>query len=158
MRKHDAYIGRSGQHAVMAEFFRRGYNTAIPEIDMGDDLFVIEDAAGNLSRVQVKSAIAKGKNRAYAIFSLGLKQLRTPRSPDLVYVLAVFHNDLWREFLVIPRGDLDLLHASSDFGRINRKSQRLTFYVSFSDHDVRCGGLSLQRFRNNWKPWPEIKH
>lgn len=34
------YVGRAGQMAVMSEFLVRGYNVAIPEVDVGDDIFV----------------------------------------------------------------------------------------------------------------------
>jgi hypothetical protein len=37
-KKQNLYTGRSGQFAVMAEFLRRGYNVAIPEIDIGEDI------------------------------------------------------------------------------------------------------------------------
>lgn len=37
MSRRSLYIGRSGQLAVMAEFLYRGYNVAIPEVDVGDD-------------------------------------------------------------------------------------------------------------------------
>lgn len=35
------YTGKSGQLAVMAEFLIRGYNVAMPEVDEGDDVFVV---------------------------------------------------------------------------------------------------------------------
>lgn len=49
------YLGRAGQMAVMAEFLVRGYNVAIPEVDIGDDIFVVRDDDGEYSRIQVKS-------------------------------------------------------------------------------------------------------
>lgn len=66
--RHNLYIGRSGQLAVMAEFLMRGYNVAIPEVDVGEDLFVVRDADGELSRIQVKCSIAKPKKkRGYSV-------------------------------------------------------------------------------------------
>jgi hypothetical protein len=53
------YTGKSGQLAVMAELVSRGYNVAVPEVDIGDDIFVVRDRDGQLSRVQVKTANAK---------------------------------------------------------------------------------------------------
>ena len=35
------YTGRAGHLAVMAELLIRGWNTAIPEVDVGDDIFVV---------------------------------------------------------------------------------------------------------------------
>lgn len=155
--RREYYIGRSGQLVVMAEFLRRGYNAAIPEIDMGEDIFVIEDATGKLSRIQVKSAIGKGKNNVYAIFTISQRQLEVARLPDLWYVLTVYHNGLWREFLVLPRKVLlDLYVRGSAGRRSSRGTPSLTFYIAFHKDDVRCGGTSLQQYRDNWSQWPEI--
>ena len=55
----DLYTGCSGQSAVMSEFLIRGYNVAVPEVDIGDDLFVVHDIAGSFWRVQVKTANGK---------------------------------------------------------------------------------------------------
>lgn len=63
MSKQNSYTGRGGQFAVMAEFVVRGYNVAIPEIDVGDDIFVVKDSNGDLSRVQVKTASGKSLSR-----------------------------------------------------------------------------------------------
>lgn len=38
--RREFYIGRSGQLVVLAEFLRRGYNAAIPEVDMGESHFM----------------------------------------------------------------------------------------------------------------------
>ena len=42
------HIGKAGHLAVMAEFANRGYNVAIPEIDIGDDIFVEFSETENL--------------------------------------------------------------------------------------------------------------
>jgi hypothetical protein len=47
----------------MAEFLLRGYNVAMPEVDIGDDIFVVHDREGELWRVQVKTAICKQARR-----------------------------------------------------------------------------------------------
>ena len=33
------FVGKAGQLAVMAEFLLRGYNVAMPEVDVGDDIY-----------------------------------------------------------------------------------------------------------------------
>ncbi len=58
------YIGKAGQLFVMSEFLMLGYNVAIPEVDRGDDIFVVRDSDGNLGRIQVKTAKAKENKRA----------------------------------------------------------------------------------------------
>ena len=36
------YVGKAGHLAVMGELALRGYNVAMPEMDIGDDLFVVK--------------------------------------------------------------------------------------------------------------------
>jgi len=68
----------------MAEFLLRGWNAALPEVDIGDDVFVVKDEDGDLSRIQVKTATAKPTGGAYsAQFAVALSQLKTPRQPVL---------------------------------------------------------------------------
>jgi hypothetical protein len=38
-----SHIGKAGHLAAMAEFLLRGYNVAQPEVDIGDDIFVVND-------------------------------------------------------------------------------------------------------------------
>ena len=40
----------------MSELLARGYNVAVPEVDVGDDVLVIRDATQEVSRIQVKSS------------------------------------------------------------------------------------------------------
>jgi len=46
----------------MSEFLARGYNVAVPEVDRGDDLFVVQDESGDFDRIQVKTACATPRN------------------------------------------------------------------------------------------------
>lgn len=149
--RRDFYFGRAGQLVVMAEFLRRGYNAAIPEIDMGEDIFVVDDATGALSRIQVKSAIGKGTQSMRGVFNVSRKQLQTARQPDLWYVFAVHHAGLWREFLILRRAVLWDLHEVRGAGRVTRRREAYaTFYIAFHKHDVLCNGIRLQEYRNNW--------
>lgn len=66
MSRQSLYVGRAGQMAVMAEFLARGYNVAIPEVDVGDDIFVVRDLSEQYSRIQVKTAMAKAKKTGYS--------------------------------------------------------------------------------------------
>ena len=85
------YTGRSGQMAVMAMFLFRGYNVAVPEVDVGEDVFVVRDADGDLSRIQVKAAIAKGKTKVSGLFKVALAQLEIEPTPELHYVFTLHH-------------------------------------------------------------------
>ena len=75
--------------AVMAEFLMRGYNVAIPEVDIGDDILVVTDSSGEYAKVQVKTALAVTTRNGYsARYSLKFEQLRIPTSPETWYVFA----------------------------------------------------------------------
>lgn len=65
-KRQHLYLGKAGQFAVMAECLMRGFNVAIPEVDIGDDLFVVNDQSGNYRRIQVKTVTATPRNAAGA--------------------------------------------------------------------------------------------
>jgi hypothetical protein len=111
------YIGRAGQFAVMAEFLMRGWNVAVPEVDVGDDVFVVRDSDGDLSRIQVKTARARPTTAGYNVtFSVPTLQLETARTPELFYVVAVRSDARWSEFVVIPRAALYDLQETRSIG------------------------------------------
>jgi hypothetical protein len=141
---------------VVAEFLRRGYNAGIPEVDRGDDIFVVEDTTGRMWRIQVKAANGKGKIRQYAQYHLDLIQLRKVHFPELYYVFALHSDERWSDFLVIPRATLWRLRNRHGLG--NAKKNDLFIRFSFSTHDVLCKGINFQRFRNNWTAWPVLQH
>jgi hypothetical protein len=148
------YVGKAGHLAVMAEFLLRGYNVAMPEVDVGDDIFVVEDRRGQLWRIQVKTAI--GKERAYGYsgqFALSLSQLENPKDPDLYYVFALRKADQW-EFLVILRKVLLGEHRDQGVGTVSGGNVILT--LRSREHQVLCSGRDLQHYRNNWHDWPVI--
>ena len=47
-KNYHLYLGKAGHMAVMSEFLTRGWNVAIPEVDIGDDIFVVQDDNGVL--------------------------------------------------------------------------------------------------------------
>ncbi len=155
------YTGSAGQAAVMSEFLIRGYNVAVPAVDRGDDLFVVEDDSGSLHRVQVKTANARPlKAAGYAAqFSLPLRQLGDPQTPDLNYVLAVRHADRWSDFMIIPREDLYREHRVHGIGSVIAGDKpSLQVYLSFRSGVVACSGRDLRIYRNNFAVWPPIAH
>lgn len=80
-KRANLYLGRAGQMAIMAEFLDRGYNVAVPEVDVGDDIFVVRDSSGVYTRVQVKTSTARITRRgSTALYSLRLSQLAQPNS------------------------------------------------------------------------------
>ena len=64
-RSRSAFFGRSGHLAVMSEFLHRRINVAIPEVDVGDDVFVVKGSDDTVTRVQVKSATARAQANSH---------------------------------------------------------------------------------------------
>ncbi|HMY15120.1 MAG TPA: hypothetical protein PKA58_02270 [Polyangium sp.] len=149
----------------MAEFMIRGYNVAIPEIDVGDDIFVVKDADGDLNRIQVKTAIGKRQSMSGcygAQFNIAYAHLEKARKPDITYVFVVRIEERWQEFVIIRRQDLYDIRENNRIGSVRTDSKsgqpylRLTF--AFKPHDVTCSKQSLQQYRNCWALWPVIDH
>ena len=98
------YIGKAGHLAVMVEFLMRGWNLAIPEVDTGDDIFVVQDENGTLRRVQVKTSMAKERLKGFSgQFQIPVKQLRNIRDVLVHYVLIVRNKDKWTTPVIIPQ-------------------------------------------------------
>ena len=152
------YTGRAGHLAVMAEFLIRGWNTAIPEVDVGDDIFVVRDSDGNLRRVQVKTATAESQEDGHkAKFNVPLSQLRTPRSPDITYVFAVRLCDSWDTFVVMDREALDEENQLYNIGYDLKGG--LMLELNFEGASITCDGHDLSQYRNNWdKRFPVVEH
>jgi hypothetical protein len=157
---HNLYVGRSGQLAAMAEFLIRGYNAAMPEVDRGDDIFVVEDRSGELSRIQVKAANVRtrGHGPCSAQFKIRSKQLEMPSRPDIFYVFAMRREGTWADFVVIGRQKLFELHRAFHLGLPLDSGRNLLFTFKLLPDDIRCGGQSLQPYRNDWSRWPPIVH
>jgi hypothetical protein len=145
------YVGKAGHLATMAEFLLRGYNVAMPEVDRGDDIFVVEDRTGRLWRIQVKTAIGKRHEYGYSgQFNISLRQLQEARKPDLHYVLVVRAGDQW-EFIVIPRAVLERLHKRDGIG--SAVGDDVIINCRFTAIEVLCSETNFQAYRNNWRRW-----
>ena len=108
MSEKKTHFGRAGEFYAMSELLLRGWNVAVPVVDVGDDVFVIDDNDKTTWRLQVKtSERAQGQEGAADAFTFGLsrKQLRTPQPVELFYMLMMRLEHIWR-FLVIPRETL----------------------------------------------------
>jgi hypothetical protein len=148
----ESFIGRAGQLAVMAEFLLRGYNVAIPEVDVGDDIFVVSDRAEQLWRVQVKTAIGVKRSYGYSgQFFLPLNQLKQASKTALFYLFSLRRNSAW-EFMAIPQQELYREYLNYQIG--SPTGENLVLYFAFKAEEVMCGNRNLQRYRNNWARWP----
>jgi hypothetical protein len=154
----DTYTGRSGHRAVIAELLLRQCNAAIPEVDVGEDLFAFRNGGVEVARIQVKTARTTryARRAGYpARFGVPMKQLREPEPPRLHYVLAVRLPEGWGDFVVISRARLnELWNGSTPFGRENAASGNLELDLAFEPEHVRCGAVDLQPHRNAWEALP----
>ena len=71
-KNYHLYLGKAGHLTVMSEFLTRGWNVAIPEVDVGDDIFVVQDDNGTLRRVQVKTSTSTEAIKKHCKYSCSL--------------------------------------------------------------------------------------
>lgn len=157
----DTFTGRAAQLAVMAELLRLRCNVAIPEVDLGTDVFAFRDEHGDVARLQVKACTvpypyADGSGFS-AKFVLPLRQLRNrDEYLPLHYVLAVLRDGRWSDFLVISRARLQSLLDSPDrFGSLNSANDAIELTVEFRTA-VTCSGRVLTDCRNAWASLPPL--
>lgn len=168
----DLYTGMSGQFAAMSEFLWRGYNVAIPAVDVGEDIFVVEAEQGVLRRVQVKTAgtgTVRGGNKTVQ-FNLSRSQLNLqPGGSDLFYMLLARWDDIdakipWR-FLLLRNEEVNRLRQTQPPARSRRgrprqkdtdaKTDVLKMNVVFSATDAVAWGHSMSEFLDHWSAdWP----
>ena len=151
------FIGRSGELAVLSEFLSRGYNAATPEIDVGEDVFVIEDGKEGYWPVQVKTATAieNSDGSCSAQYNFRRDQLITTPAVELTYVLALRRHGKWRSFLVIPREGLYDLYRLGKLGK--QQGDILTWSFKYDQVSVVCQDADFSDFESAWDTlWPDI--
>jgi hypothetical protein len=159
MAKQRTWTGHSGQNAVKAELLFRQCNVAVPEVDLGTDVFAFRDARPEMARIQVKTAQGRRyKNEAgySATFHVPLKQLEIPDLPPLYYACAVRLVNGWGDFLILRRYQLNAYrNARIPFG--TEDDQDLVFTVQFRPDRVVCGEVDLTVHRNAWDQLPPFR-
>ena len=153
-RKH-LYLGKGGELYVMSEFLARGWNVTMPQVDVGDDIFVVEDNQGIFQRVQVKTGQARIKAEGYSVqFKLSLKALQTSVGENLHFVFVTRKLEEWADILIIRRKVL------ADFYENYRTSfssnQDLILYFSFKDKNITCSGMDFTPFLKNFSDFPIV--
>jgi hypothetical protein len=157
-KRNHLYLGKAGQFAVMSELLCRGWNVAVPEVDIGDDIFVVRDANGEFIRVQVKTSTTTERRESFSVqFSLSIEQLEREVTPELVYVFAVRHKDKgWAGHIVISREILFKIYQNT---QSSLESGNITLYFSFkSSQNIMCWDYNFAPFWNNFEIFPVIHH
>ncbi len=151
------YIGKAGHLAVMAEFLMRGWNVAIPEVDTGDDIFVVQDENGTLRRVQVKTSMATERLKGFSgQFQIPVKQLRNIRDVLVHYVLIVRNKDRWTTPVIIPQDILLDYFENNEIG--SEHDGYINLYFSYSENMVECSGLDFNRHVGDYSDFPILEH
>jgi hypothetical protein len=154
------YLGKAGQMAVMSRFLIRGWNVAIPEVDVGDDLFVVEDKKGIFFRVQVKTAqavSAQTQNSYSARFKISLRQLSFPIEPEIYYAFVVANDYQFPHLLLIRRSVLLELYQNHEIGSLAGDDNLLLYFI-FQDQKVMCSKVDFTSFLENFKDFGVIPH
>ena len=146
----------------MAELLRLRCNAAIPEVDLGTDVFAFKEDREEVVRLQVKACTAPhiyvdGSGYS-AKFVLPMKQFhRLDDRPPLYYALAVLRDDKWVDFLVVSGARLQSYYnGKTKFGSFNKTNDDLEITVEFRAK-VECSGRELTDCRNAWESLPPLQ-
>ncbi|WP_080058120.1 PDDEXK-like family protein [Spirosoma aerolatum] len=153
------YIGKAGQLFAMSEFLMRGWNVAIPEVDRGEDICVVQDSDETLRRVQVKSSQAIPLQKGYyAEFNIPYRQIVTALTPDIHFFLLVRHDKHWKDVLIISR---ELLENELAFGQNNDpilENKKPTLHIRFIGDKIICRQKDFTHYRSNFTDFSQINH
>ena len=157
-KKYNLYLGKAGQLATMSYFLMRGWNVATPEVDVGDDLFVIEDKKGIFYRVQVKTSQAvERKDDNYSVtFNLPLAQLKASIAPEIYYVFVIARKGEWAGKIIISRENLLKYYQNNNIGTVYKEN--IVLYFAFRDGKIFCSNVDMTEFINNFENFPTIVH
>jgi hypothetical protein len=148
------YVGKAGHLAAMSELALRGYNVAIPEIDVGDDVFVVNDRSGAMWRIQVKTAQARVQKKSLAFqFRLRENSIQAVQTPDLHFVFVLRTQDRWR-FVVLARAVLQNYVTASGLGTLAGTYRQVNF--TLAGNLLRGSKVTLSHHLEDWATWPRL--
>jgi hypothetical protein len=155
-KRYHLYLGKAGHLTVMSEFLTRGWNVAIPEVDVGDDIFVVQADHGTFRRVQVKTSASTPRKHGYSgQFMVPLAQLKNISTVPVHYIFVVRHKNQWINPIVI-RQDLLLDHYQND--RIGSEYEgMLNLYCSYGKEKVECSGIDLTKYIADFTDFPMLR-
>lgn len=161
-RADDAYTGRAGQQAFIAQVLLRFGNAAVPVVDVGTDVVVFSDVLDLSARVQVKTAkLVPEPDGGYSVqFNLPLDQLTADDDPPLYFALVVRDAaaNFFPDFIVLSRAEAKRYHEGViAFGYTDRTNNALKLKVRFTagaERRVFARKVELTRHRNDWHALP----
>ncbi len=156
-KKFNQYLGKAGHLNVMSEFLMLGWNVAIPEVDIGDDIFVVQDDNGTLRRVQVKTSTSTARKESFSgQFSISVKNLRNISNILVHYIFLVRHNDEWSKPVIIRQDYLLDQFENNEVG--SEAKGHITFYFSYTNGKVECSGQDFTKYIKDFTDFPKIEH
>ena len=150
------HFGRAGEFYAMSELLLRGWNVAVPVVDVGDDVLVIDDNDKTTYRLQVKSSQTTGTPKT-AKFNLSRAQLRSAQPIELFFMLLVRDDERWH-FLVLPRAELLAIRDRYVAGHASRKRRgRAPRKDTDAKTDALALGIVLTETAGEWRAtgWDE---
>lgn len=156
-KKFNQYLGKAGHLNVMSEFLMLGWNVAIPEVDIGDDIFVVQDDNGTLRRVQVKTSTSTDRKDSFSgQFNVTVKNLRNISTILVHYIFLVRQNDEWTKPIIIWQDYLLDHFENNKVGSETKGS--ITFYFSYTKGKVECSGQDFTKYTKDFTDFPKIEH
>lgn len=154
-KKYNQYKGKAGHLFVMSELLWRGWNVGIPEVDVGDDVFVVHDKEGDLRRVQVKTTdarIYKNKKGFSATFTIPRDQLKKPKKNEPVFTLVVRKKDAFTDVILIERKELEGIYDK----QIKKATKSENISMTFCFYKKNCSykkDMTVKKFLNKWETY-----
>lgn len=149
------YTGKAGHLAVMGEFCLRGYNAAMPEIDKGDDVFVVNDVTGAMWRLQVKAALGRKQatSRAYQ-FRVRQNAINNAQTPELHFAFVLRKDRVWH-FVLMDRAVLRTYVRNNQLGTAAGDYRQFNMTLH-NDGRLICSGIDLANHLEDWATWPRL--
>lgn len=161
-KKDNPYIGMAGHLAVMSRFLARGYNAAIPEVDKGDDIFVVNHSTGKMWRVQVKTSRVTIQKSGALRFTFNVREsaIQQTLHKNLHFAFACFYRDFFH-VCVISRRALKARIRKHSCGTLNKKTGKRTFplvFKSVSNNSpiIWSGKANFSDTFENWTEWQNL--
>jgi len=156
-KKFNQYLGKAGHLYIMSEILMLGWNVAIPEVDIGDDIFVVQDDNGTLRRVQVKTSTSTIRKEGFSgQFSVSLKNLRNVSTILVHYVFLVRHNEEWTKPIIIRQDYLLDLFENKNVG--SEANGNIVFYFSYNSDKTECSEQDFTKYIRDFVDFPKIEH
>jgi hypothetical protein len=149
-----------------------GHNVAVPSVDVGDDVYIVEDRQGTMWRLQVKTTNAtpkesQGERVVIGAYGLSRSQLRTPKRNELFFMFMVRWEGHWR-FVLIPRVRLrEIREAYEKVSPSGKSGSRpksddeasgdaMTLKITWKERSAEAWGVALDGYLGRWpEEFPE---